>query len=175
MNLPSPIRGERNYPPAGWASRKHASCWLEEPEAAFLPPSFLCSSLNALLPSTHALWRVSQESSGLVTCFLVSAQAAMTLACVLSRFSYVWLFVTPWTIAHQAPLSLGFSRQEYWSGLPGPPPEDFPTQGSNPHYITSPALQADSLSLAPPGKPAETLAWVHKTWWMWGIISRWKH
>ena len=42
--------------------------------------------------------------------------------CVLSRFSYVQLFVTPWTVAHQALLPVGFSRQEYWSGLPCPPP-----------------------------------------------------
>ena len=48
--------------------------------------------------------------------------------CVLS---HVWLFVTPWTIVHQAPLSVGFHRQENWSGLPFPIPEIFPTQGSN--------------------------------------------
>ena len=42
-------------------------------------------------------------------------------ACSLSRFSHIWLFVTPWIIAHQAPLSMGFSRQEYFSGLPCPP------------------------------------------------------
>ena len=47
-------------------------------------------------------------------------------ACVLSRFSHVWLFVTPWTIAHQAALSMGFSRQEYGSGLPCHPPGDLP-------------------------------------------------
>ena len=46
--------------------------------------------------------------------------------------SHVWLFVTPWTVAHQAPLSVGFSRQEYWSGLPFPSPGIFLTQGSNP-------------------------------------------
>ena len=46
--------------------------------------------------------------------------------------SHVRLFVTPWTVAYQAPLSMGFSRQEYWSGLPFPSPEDLPDQGSNP-------------------------------------------
>ena len=51
---------------------------------------------------------------------------------VLSHVGHVWLFVTPWTVARQAPLSLGFSRQEYWSGLPCPPPGILPTQGSNP-------------------------------------------
>ena len=54
--------------------------------------------------------------------------------CVKS-LSRVWLFATPWTIAHQAPLSMGFSRQEYWSGLPFPSPGIFPTQGSNPGLL----------------------------------------
>ena len=49
--------------------------------------------------------------------------------CVLSCFSRVWLLVTLWTVAHKTPLSMGFSRQEYWSGLPCPPPEDFPKRG----------------------------------------------
>ena len=56
---------------------------------------------------------------------------------MLSRFSRVWLFVTPWTVAHQAPLSLGFSRQEYWSGLPFPSPGDLSDPGIEPR---SPAL-----------------------------------
>ena len=53
--------------------------------------------------------------------------------------------VTPQTVAHQAPLSVGFSRQEYWSGLPRPPPGDLPNPGIQ---RTSPALQADSLPLS---------------------------
>ena len=51
-------------------------------------------------------------------------------------------YVTPWTVAHQAPLSMGFPRQEYWSGLPFPSPGDLPDPGIEPSY---PALQADSL------------------------------
>ena len=47
-------------------------------------------------------------------------------ACMLSHLNCVGLFVTPWTVAHQAPLSLGFSRQVYWNGLPCPPPGDLP-------------------------------------------------
>ena len=69
--------------------------------------------------------------------------------CVKS-LSRVQLFATPWTIAHQAPLSMGFSRQEYWSGLPFPSPGDLPNPGIEPR---SPALQADALSSEPPGKP----------------------
>ena len=69
--------------------------------------------------------------------------------CVLSCFSCVWLFVTMWTVALQAPLSVGFSRQEYWSGLSSPPPGHLPNPGIEPR---SPALQVDSLPSEPPGK-----------------------
>ena len=57
--------------------------------------------------------------------------------------------VTPWTVAHQAPLSMGFSRQEYWSGLPFPSPGGLPDPGIEP---PSPALQVDSFSSKPPGE-----------------------
>ena len=66
--------------------------------------------------------------------------------------SRVRLFSTPWTVAHQAPLSMGFSRQEYWSGLPFPSPGDLPDPGIEPR---SPTLQADALTSEPPGKPKE--------------------
>ena len=60
---------------------------------------------------------------------------------VLSRFSCVRQFVTLWTIAHQAPLSMGFSRQEYWSGLPCPPPPgEFPDPGIKSTSLMIPAL-----------------------------------
>ena len=52
--------------------------------------------------------------------------------CLLNRFSRIRLFVTPWTAAHQALLSMGFSRQEYWSGLLCPPPGDLPSPGIEP-------------------------------------------
>ena len=60
--------------------------------------------------------------------------------CVLSHFSRVQLFAIPWAVACQAPLSMGFSRQEYWSGLPCPPPEDLPNPGIEPTSLMSPAL-----------------------------------
>ena len=60
--------------------------------------------------------------------------------CVLSRFSRVQLFVTVWTVAGQAPLSLGFSRLEYWSGLACPPPGDLPDPGIKPTSFMSPEL-----------------------------------
>ena len=58
--------------------------------------------------------------------------------------------MTPWTVAQQAPLSMGFSREEYWRGLPFPSPGDLPDPGIEPG---SPALQADALPSEPPGKP----------------------
>ena len=57
-------------------------------------------------------------------------------ACMLSHFSRVRLFVTPWTVARQAPLSTGFSRQECWSGLPCPPPGDLPNPGMEPGSLS---------------------------------------
>ena len=59
---------------------------------------------------------------------------------MLGRFSSVWLFVTLWTIIHHAPLSMGFSRHKYWSGLPCPPPGDLPDPGIKPTCLMSPAL-----------------------------------
>ena len=60
--------------------------------------------------------------------------------CVLSCFRRVGLFATPWTVAQQAPLSMGFSRQEYCSGLPCPPPGDLPDPGIKPTSFMSPVL-----------------------------------
>ena len=59
---------------------------------------------------------------------------------VLSQLGRVLLFVTPWTVARHAPLSMGFSRQEPWSGLPFPPPGDLSEPGIKPASFTSPAL-----------------------------------
>ena len=67
--------------------------------------------------------------------------------------SPVQLFATPWNVACQAPLSMEFSRPEYWSGLPCPPPGDLPHLGIERRF---PALQADSLLCEPPGSPRKT-------------------
>ena len=81
-----------------------------------------------------------------------SLQGTPTLStghvCVLSHFSRVQLFSTPWTVAHQALLSMRLSRQEYWSGLP------FPSSGDRTHVFRLLHWQAGSLPLEPPGKPA---------------------
>ena len=60
--------------------------------------------------------------------------------CVPNRFSFVWLFATLWTVSLQAPLTMGFSRQEYWSRLPCPPPGGLPAPGIEPMSLVSPAL-----------------------------------
>ena len=59
---------------------------------------------------------------------------------MLSRFSHIWLCVTLWTVVHKTPLSMGFSKQEYWSGLPCPPPGDLPNPGVEPAPLMFPAL-----------------------------------
>ena len=77
----------------------------------------------------------------------------------VKSLSHVRLFVTPWTVAHQPPPSMEFSRQEYWSGLPFPSPGDLPDPGIEPG---SPELRADTLSSEPPGNPYGYEGWIIK-------------
>ena len=70
----------------------------------------------------------------------------------MKSLSHVRLFAIPWSVVYQASLSMGFSRQEYWNGLPFPSPRDLPDPGIKPR---SPALQADALPSEPPGKPMQ--------------------
>ena len=69
--------------------------------------------------------------------------------CVLSR---VWLFVTPWTVARQAPLSMGFPREKHWSELSPPAPGGLPSPGTEPESLASPPLAGLSFTTVPPGK-----------------------
>ena len=82
----------------------------------------------------------------------------------VKSLSHVRLFATPWTVARQAPPSMGFSRQEYWSGLPFPSPGDLPDPGIKPR---SPALQVDALTSEPPG------TWSNRQIWSWSREWRW--
>ena len=88
-----------------------------------------------------------------------------------NSFSHVQLFATPWSVACHAPLSMRFSRQKYWSGLP------FPSAGVLPNPETesrSPSLQADSLPSEPPGKPDVIRKWTWK--WLshvWLFVTPW--
>ena len=101
------------------------------------------------------------------------------LGCVCAQsLSRVWVFATQWTVAHQAPLSMGFSRQEYWSRLRFLPPGDLPNPGIKPTSPASPALQADSLPLSHRWSPPTAYSWLNK--WPWsrcldishGVVGR---
>ena len=74
---------------------------------------------------------------------------------VVQSLSRVRHFVTPWTVAHQAPLSMGFPRQDYWSGLPFPAPGDLPNPRIKP---VSPTLAKLFFTTEPPGKPAVVIS-----------------
>ena len=97
------------------------------------------------------------ESKGSVcVCVCVCARAR-----VCAKLLHIQLFATPWTVAHQSPLSMGFSRQEYWSGLPFPAPGNLPNPGIEPASVASPALQADSLPLSHWGSPTSSLSRIY--------------
>ena len=112
----------------------------------------LCSSI--LLLSSLIIFTVTT-----LNCFLSSSPPHLfflgfylvhsKVKVKVKSLSQVRLFVTLWTVALQAPPSMGFSRQEYWSGLPSPSPGDLPDPGIEPR---SPTLQADALPSEPPGK-----------------------
>ena len=78
--------------------------------------------------------------------FFIYVLVKTHITCVLSHFSHARLFVTPWTVAHQAPLPMGFSKQEYWSGLPCPPAGDLPNPGIESASLMSPALAGDDFT-----------------------------
>ena len=125
---------------------------------AFLQGIFLTQGLNLYLFSspvfaggfftTSTTWEAWRRNT---------LQNKWTWAsCVCESLRRVWLFVTPWTVARQAPLFMGFSRQEYQSGLPFLSPGDLPGPGTE---ARSPALQADSLLSEPPGEPHHHHHW----------------
>ena len=113
---------------------------LPDPGIKPWPPSLQADSLPAELsgkPSPYS------QGRNLVIIFSPTVHIVKLLSCV-------WLFATPWTVAYHSPLSMGFSRQEYWSGLPFPSLEDLPNPGTEPR---SSALQADALPSESSGKP----------------------
>ena len=93
--------------------------------------------------STETFYSFKHNSSFCPPVLLAPGNHSILLLLLLSRFSRVRLCATPWTVAHKGPLSMGFPRQEYWSGWPSPSPEDLPNPGIEPR---SPSL--------PPGKPS---------------------
>ena len=113
-----------------------------EPGSPVLQANFLPSEPLAPLPRKRFLPPIFL--------FLKSSSLEKSSKHNVKLLSRVQLFVTPWTVACQAPLSMGFPRQEHWSGLPFASPGDLPEPGIEPR---SPALQADSLPSEPLGKP----------------------
>ena len=117
-----------------------SSVWLEE-------------GISTLFFSTLTweLRKQRRQAAAQIPCLLY-------YACVLIRFSHVQLFATPWTVARQAPLYMGFSRQEYWSGLPFPSPVDLPNPGIEPgsptagRFFTIWATREALITRVDPGK-----------------------
>ena len=93
------------------------------------------------------------DTAVLTTVIVLCITSLVAAVCVLSR---VLLFATLWTAACQAPLSVGFPRQEHWSGLPHPPPGDLPDPGIEPTSLVSLALVGRFFTTAPPGKSPVT-------------------
>ena len=124
--------------PIKHASRDSRTFSGANPFMVRITVSHLCASVFYSLNTDTVFHSLPQ----LDLCTAVSSSPV----CVLSHFSRVQLFVTLWTVARRAPLSMGFSRQEYWSGLPCSPPGDlFLTQGSNPSLFCLLHWQVDSL------------------------------
>ena len=127
--------------------------------SSHMPPRTPAPSLSAR--SLHSCWRVASSAlqlrvyPGAVSLGVTAGYCASVgpVTWVLSRFSCVRLCATPWTAACQAPLSMGFSRQGYWSGMPFPPPGDLPDPGIKPVSLRSPVLAGGFFTTEPPGKP----------------------
>ena len=88
-------------------------------------------------------------------------------ACILNQFSHVHFSAALWTVARQAPLFIGFSRQEYWSGSLCPPPGNLPDLGIEPESLAFPAWADKFFSIEPPGKPIVSMLPTHSDtkWW----------
>ena len=138
-------------------SQKDVHCLLSNISASlesFLVTLRLSTECCKHLPATHVLgivalhalyWLLSRHSSGVMSSAL---KAFVVLICCCLVIKSCLTLATPWTVAHQAPLSMGFLRQAYWSGIPFPSPGDLPYPGIKP---TSPALQVNSLPAGPSG------------------------
>ena len=108
----------------------------------------------ALYSLHHLIFKTAQCGWEIVFWFYRRENRAEATWSEVKSPSRVWFFVTPWTIACQAPLPVEFSREEYWSGLPFPSPRDLPDPGIKPG---SPALTGRFFTTAPPGKPPYSL------------------
>ena len=107
------------------------------------------SRINHILGHKSSLskYKKTEIISSIFSDYTAMSVCVCTLSCV-------WLFVTPWTVAHQAPLSMESSRQEYWSGLPYPTSRDLPNPRIKSGSPVSPALAGRFFTTVPPGKPS---------------------
>ena len=114
----------------------HGTSWLSRPHTSIIIDPFIYTlHCENLWPFKKLFWGYQ------VHVHRVKSEFGYIMhVCMLHHFSHVWLFATLWTVAGQAPLSVGFSMQVYWSGLPWPLPGDFPNQRTEPTSLTSPAL-----------------------------------
>ena len=156
------LYNEHNYPEC---TTRYFISFLKLSFNAFLKSTHLC--LNLIVTTIHST-SIYNDISGVSKPVCVCV-CVCVCACVLSCFSHVQLFVTPRTIACQIPLSMGFSRQEYWSRLLWPPPRDLSNPGIEPSSPTMWESQVQSLGQEQPlEKEMEThssiLAW--KIPWM---------
>ena len=123
-----------------------------------LPLEFIIALM--LSHTTHGLPKEALKSVSprhLFFCFF-SIQIYNTVCVHALLFNCVQFFATPWTVALQAPLVMEFSRQEYWSGLPFPTPQDIPDPGIEPESLASPALTDGFFTTAPLGNPGKILS-----------------
>ena len=146
-----------------------SSCVVKTSCSCLFPPSthrlLLRRSLLSEAVSDPSLDMETPSSAHLLSPLYFSLQpwsfqiqCACVCVCVCAHMyvhtlSHVQLFVTPWTVARQAPLSMEFSRQKYWSGLLFPPTWDLLNPGIKPESLASPALAGSFLTTTPPGKP----------------------
>ena len=117
-------------------------------------------TLTITLSYLNSLWKALSTSLSWGPCLALWYEACVCMSA--QSLSRVWLFATPWTVARQAPLSKGFPRQEYWSGLPFLSPGDPPNPGIKP---VSPALAGGFFTTESPGKPYVKCICVNKFTW----------
>ena len=117
-------------------------------------PNMLLEISGEITPERMKRWSQNKNNTQLWMWLVMEVKSDAVKTNVawseVKSLSRVWLFVTPWIVAYQAPPSMVFSRQEYWSGLPFHSQGELPDPGIKPR---SPALQADTLPSEPPGKP----------------------